>query len=143
MERSQEIEEAKEKIAQLRTVPLISVGRLLETPGSSLKLAPLVKALVLLGVNPGGCDLDVQTFRGIPWTDLIDFVTCEWQHQASDFQAKLIEKNYRVQSRLYFGSLFYSLEASGIGYLTFRIAGKQRVGWKEELPLPDVVPGNF
>lgn len=125
-----EIEEAKEKIAQLRTIPLVSVGRLLETPGSSLKLAPLVKALVLLGVNPGGCDLDVQTFRGTPWTDLIDFATCEWQHQASDFQAKLIEKNYRVQSRLYFGSLFYSLEASGIGYLTIP-DNREAKGWLE------------
>lgn len=114
----EEINEAREFIAKLNDVPLLSVKRLLETPGGSLNLPPLVKALVQLGVNPGGCDRDAQAFEGRPWTELIDFTAGQWQGQAHDFLNHLTGKNYQVQAHLYFGSLYFSLEASGIGYLT-------------------------
>lgn len=114
----EEIKEARLKLNKLTTQPLLSVRELLETPGTSQELAPLVKALVQLGVNPGGCDRDAQNYQGIPWTELIDFANWQWQGQAHDFQNYLMEKNYQVQAHLYFGSLYFSLEACGIGYLT-------------------------
>ncbi|MDB5284396.1 MAG: ATP-dependent helicase DbpA, partial [Bacteroidota bacterium] len=52
------------------------------------------------------------------WFDLFDFDNFKWLAGNPTFQESLVRGTYVQLSSLFFGSLFYSLEASGLGYLS-------------------------
>ena len=82
--------------------------------------APLIKSFIKLGVNPGGPDINLQKKPGtdIPWYKMFDFSKLKWTDDDPEFQKKIKVGTYIQLASLFFGNLFYSLEASGMGYLT-------------------------
>lgn len=100
---------------------LINVYNLVDIT-NSINLAPLLKRLVELGINPGGSEISLQTRllnnNFVPWFDLIDFTTYQWANGAdTSFINDLKEGSFEVLASMFFGSLFYSLESSSLGYV--------------------------
>ena len=119
----QDKEKALEKINQIRTKS-INVRELVDL-SPSFNLAPIVKNLSKLGVNPGGLNISIRQ-REIAkdvwkeWYDLIDYVTDEWKAQANlnSFIQEIRNNSFDELSQMFFGQLFYSFESSGFGYLS-------------------------
>jgi DEAD/DEAH box helicase domain-containing protein len=90
---------------------------------NSVNLAPLIKHLINLGINPGGNNISIQTrrlnSRFVPWYDLIDFRNYKWIAGADQtFINDLKEGTFSNLAAIFFGSLFYSFESSALGYVT-------------------------
>ena len=91
---------------------------------NNLNLAPLVKRLVELGINPGGNDIRLQTaIQGndiIPWYKVIQFENPQqWVRGVKDeFIEDIKNGTLKKMSNMFFASLFYSFESSALGYLT-------------------------
>lgn len=86
-------------------------------------LGPLLKELLSLGINPGGTDIKIQTSHQneiyVPWYDLINFETHKWKLSAADtFKTNVKNEAFENLASIFFGSLFYSLESSALGYLS-------------------------
>jgi hypothetical protein len=110
-------------LAQYRS-RTVSVRTLIDKT-NSLDLAPLIRRLVQLGINPGGNDLRIQrqqrNTQSVPWYDLIDFPNLRWLPGANPgYIADIKGGTYSNLSSILFGSLFYSFESSALGYLTVR-----------------------
>lgn len=91
---------------------------------NNLNLAPLVKRLAELGINPGGNDIRLQTAiqdnNKIPWYKVIQFENPQqWIKGVDDDFIKEIQKGtLGKMAGMFFASLFYSFESSALGYLT-------------------------
>ena len=91
---------------------------------SSEKLfeSELYTRLFDLGVNPAGCDWENQVYYNgqfsYPWYTLYKSSSSAGETIMADFKRnakEVIEKNL---SRIFFGRLVYSIESSGVGYIT-------------------------
>ncbi len=82
--------------------------------------APLIRNFIDLGVNPGGPSIHLQKIpqTNSPWFQMFDFKEKKWVNDNGVFQEEIKNGTYVQLSSLFFGNLFYSLEASGLGYLT-------------------------
>jgi Lhr-like helicase len=81
------------------------------------ELSDLEKEFYNLGVNPGGNDIEIQkpkTGDNRYWFDFID--SEQWTDV--DIKMKIREEMCKKLSEIFFGRLFYSLEASALGYLS-------------------------
>lgn len=102
----------------------ILVRDLIQITGESPKLAPLLGAMARIGVNPGGNDIDAQQFRKddrwVAWYQTIDFEKLEWKPgtELASFQESIRRSTYEELATVFFGRLFFSLESTGLGYLT-------------------------
>lgn len=109
-------------IKELRRVGLrlIKVEDLVETISNADECAPLVKEFLKLGVNPASPKIRYQKIphTNRPWSELFNFEDYCWETGNPDFQHELKTGIYIELASLFFGNLFYSLEASGLGYLT-------------------------
>jgi DEAD/DEAH box helicase domain-containing protein len=90
---------------------------------NNLNLAPLIRHLVELGINPGGNDINIQTrllnSRFVPWYELVDFTNLRWTLGAdASFMRDLKEGTFKNLASMFFGSLFYSIESSALGYVS-------------------------
>lgn len=90
---------------------------------NEIELAPLVKRLSQLGINPGGNNVAIQEQlldgNYVPWHQLIDFQRGEWRPGASSSFIDQIRKGtYANMASMFFGTLFYSFESSGLGYVS-------------------------
>ncbi|TDO29251.1 DEAD/DEAH box helicase [Sediminibacterium goheungense] len=89
---------------------------------NNLNLAPLVKRIAELGINPGGNDIRLQSTPDtkIPWYKVIQFENPQqWIEGVDDEFIKEIKKGtLRKMANMFFASLFYSFESSALGYLT-------------------------
>jgi DEAD/DEAH box helicase domain-containing protein len=90
---------------------------------NSVNLAPLIKHFVELGINPGGNDISLQTrlLNGnfVPWYDLIDFTNYQWISGADQTYINDLKKGaFSGLASMFFGSLFYSLESSALGFVS-------------------------
>lgn len=101
--------------------------------------APLIKRFIQLGVNPGGPAIQLQKIpqTNSPWFEMFDFIENKWVTDNRVFQEMIKNGTYVQLSGLFFGNLFYSLEASGLGYLTIQesqalIHNSARVGISSE-----------
>jgi len=120
----QEKENALEILNQIKK-GTIRIGELIDLP-RSLTLAPVVKRLVSLGVNPGGVDINLQQFpttnnRWEDWYKLIEFANePSWKNDANlkDFVDEIKKNSFKELSQMFFGQLFYSFESSGFGFLS-------------------------
>lgn len=114
-----------------RIVPLkvLFEGQENETPGL------LIQRLAGLGINPAGYDRDDQEYeyddKKHHWTEFFDFTSqpIKWK---SDSSQEVIDKRYtlisKVKSELceaFFDRLFYSIEASGLGYVCLNLPQEQ------------------
>lgn len=107
-----------EKIRQ----KIFSVRELVDIT-NSVNLAPLIRHLISLGINPGGNDITIQTRLlnndFVPWYDLIDFTNFQWIPGADQtFINDLKEGTFSNLASMFFGSLFYSFESSALGFVT-------------------------
>ena len=88
---------------------------------------PIVRKLLRLGVNPGGCSIGLQNFRwggrSHFWTELFDFESYDWNKSVaktdindaiSDIRASIIQSI----ARMLFSRLYFSFESSGLGWAT-------------------------
>ncbi|RYU92856.1 helicase-related protein [Emticicia agri] len=111
---------ALKKIKEIET-RIIKISDLIDYT-KSLDLAPLIKRLVDLGINPGGNDIKLQTTPDgkIPWYKLIEFENPQqWIEGIDDGFIREIKKGtLRKMANMFFASLFYSFESSALGYLT-------------------------
>lgn len=86
--------------------------------------APLIKRFVELGINPGGPSINLQEVQygdtTKQWYELFDFSLGaeKWVEDESNFRSEIERGTFVQLASLFFGNLFYSLEASGLGYLT-------------------------
>lgn len=98
---------------------IIKVEDLVHLSGSD-SCAPIVDSFIKLGVNPGGPRIDLQTIPNTddPWFDMFDFESSEWIRDNEMFRHSIEDGTYINLASLFFGNLFYSIEASGLGYLT-------------------------
>ncbi|AZA93632.1 ATP-dependent helicase [Chryseobacterium nakagawai] len=86
-------------------------------------LGPLLNKLLALGINPGGNDIKIQTSKqgniDLPWYELIDFKAQKWKLTTTDsFKTSINDEAFENLASIFFGSLFYSLESSALGYLS-------------------------
>lgn len=111
---------ALRKIQEIET-RIIKVRDLIDYT-NSLNLAPLIKRLAELGINPGGNDIRLQSTptTKIPWYKVIHFENPQqWVEGVDDEFIKEIQKGtLRKMANMFFASLFYSFESSALGYLT-------------------------
>ncbi len=111
---------ALRKIEEIET-RIIKVRDLIDYT-NNLNLAPLVKRIVELGINPGGNDIRLQLTPDtkIPWYRVINFENPQqWEEGVDDEFIKQIKKGtLQKMSNMFFASLFYSFESSALGYLT-------------------------
>lgn len=90
---------------------------------NSVNLAPLIRHLISLGINPGGNDITIQTrllnSQFVPWYDLFDFPNFQWAAGADPtFMRDMKEGTFSNLASMFFGSLFYSFESSALGFVT-------------------------
>jgi len=111
---------ALRKIQEIET-RIIKVRDLIDYT-NNLNLAPLVKRLAELGINPGGNDIRLQSTpdKKLPWYKVIHFENPQqWVEGVDDEFIRDIKKGtLRKMSNMFFASLFYSFESSALGYLT-------------------------
>jgi DEAD/DEAH box helicase domain-containing protein len=111
-------DEALGFIAELeaRTIPVRSLIRSL----SPEECAPFIAGMIAIGANPAGLDIAFQknSETGESWEKMFDFVTRHWKNVDGAFYKKINSEVFTNLGSLFFGNLFYSLEASGLGYLT-------------------------
>ncbi|MDG7001671.1 MAG: DUF1998 domain-containing protein, partial [Nitrososphaerota archaeon] len=121
------IDDARREILEIqvrgrdRCVPVSSL--LPDTPDCG----PIVRRLLELGVNPGGCKLDLQNFSWAgnehSWTDVFDFQEMAWNNSIPQIDigpARGAIRN-RIEdsiARLLFSRLYFSFESSGLGWAT-------------------------
>jgi DEAD/DEAH box helicase domain-containing protein len=115
---------ALDKINQFRR-KLVNVRELVDL-SPSFNLAPIVKNLAKLGVNPGGLNISIRQKEiangvWVDWYDLIDFLDEPiWKAQTNlnSFIQEIRNNSFDELSQMFFGQLFYSFESSGFGYLS-------------------------
>jgi len=115
-------ENANKTLMQYRELT-ISVQELVDL-SPSLNLAPIIRALVRIGVNPGGVNIAIQQkeiANGIweDWYNLINGLT-EWKSQPNlnSYIREIRNNAFDELSQMFFGQLFYSFESAGFGYLS-------------------------
>jgi len=92
----------------------------------------IVKRLLQVGLNPGGCELDFQNFQDTHWTQLFDWEQYNWKQGEIagkvDAAIKLFGGTVSGQNescgviiknmaQLFFSRLYFSFESSGLGWL--------------------------
>lgn len=99
-----------------RTIRVYDLIHLMNTN----ECAPLIKSFIRLGVNPGGASINLQNIprSNTPWFSMFDFEAGIWTNDNPEFQEEIKRGSLVQLANLFFGNLFYSLEASGLGYLT-------------------------
>lgn len=73
-----------------------------------------------LGVNPAGCDWEVQKIKQIPWFDIPKHRTNN--EILSEFKERSLPAIKAQISSLFFGRLYYGLESSGIGTVCVQLS---------------------
>lgn len=110
MEAITELEKIRQRI--IKVEDLVSSG--------NENCAPLIERFIKLGVNPGGPSIDIQTIPGTDdaWFEMFDFENKKWIRENVAFRTNIEDGTFINLASLFFGNLFYSLESSGLGYLT-------------------------
>ena len=119
------VNEANNRLQEIRNAGqnrCILISSLLPDSGSC---GTLIKCFLELGVNPAGNDLEVQNFKWDQathhWTELFDFAKKSWAPGLPSTtvdapQNKMIDTLLDSIGDLFFGRLYFGLEASGLGW---------------------------
>lgn len=86
---------------------------------SNFEKSELFKLLIDLGVNPAGCDWDVQQIK-VTGSDPIKWYNVDFsdQNQISELRGKCIDKIRKALANVVFGKLYFGIESAGIGFVT-------------------------
>lgn len=118
---NQRKQDALQKIKEINA-RIIKVHDLVDET-NSINLAPLIKQLAGLGINPGGNDIRLQKAllhgNKIHWYEVINFENNTWINGAGQEYIDSIKTGtFSKLATMFFATLFYSLEGSALGYLT-------------------------
>lgn len=87
----------------------------------------VISNFIRLGINPAGCDKEFQRIdtaeNNLSWTNLYDDINNKWiiEYHGDDLTRYVTEVQNHLKrniSQAFTGSLFYSLEASGVAFLS-------------------------
>lgn len=115
-------QKAERKIAEIKT-KIFKVYDLVDEVNST-NLAPLVRQIVSLGMNPGGNDIKLQKAlkndgSTVHWYEVIDFTNPPaWLDTGDSFIKNIKDGTFSKLANMFFATLFYSFEGSGLGYVT-------------------------
>ncbi|MCB0851662.1 MAG: hypothetical protein KDD63_05550, partial [Bacteroidetes bacterium] len=117
----EQIVQSRQMIRDIRA-GIVKVKSLVSKPNSE-DCAPLIRALIELGINPGGPNISLQkiSMQGgtADWWQVFDFNAFKWiRDDQFGYRQRITDGIYQSLGRVFFGNLFYSLENSGLGYLT-------------------------
>ena len=104
-----------------RTVPIFL---LLPPPNNVDDCGDLIRRFLMLGVNPAGNNVLMQTFgwerQWHPWTELFDFNNLNWRKglpQGAQFGRGMISDSLlSALCDLFFGRLYFGFESAGLGF---------------------------
>ena len=94
---------------------------------------PIVKRLLQLGVNPGGCSINLQSFywagKDHFWTEVFDFNDLNWSARVAQTEIHSAITDIRTHirqsiARLLFSRLYFSFESSGLGWAAISNSGQ-------------------
>jgi len=110
--------DALEKVRRIKN-KIVRVRDLIHLTNTN-ECAPIIKQFLTLGVNPAGPSIYLQHVpqTDTPWYAMFDFTNYQWTNDNREFQQELSNSTLTQLGKLFFGNLFYSLESSGLGYLT-------------------------
>jgi len=126
------IKEAKSRLNQIRMEGAQRTIKVSDIMPVSADCGPLVSRLVSLGINPAGNDIEVQRFKwggrdDHHWIELFDMGNLNWKsgiRQDRELQSETSEPRRKIESNIiaslgqtFFGRLYFSFEAAGIGWL--------------------------
>lgn len=118
------VHDANNRLERIRKVGrerCILIGSLLPNSNSC---GTLIKRFLELGINPAGNDLKVQEFKWDQfthhWTELFDFTNNDWAQglptSIDKAKNKIVDGLLDSIGDLFFGRLYFGLEASGLGW---------------------------
>ena len=97
-----------DKANYIKLNDLLSPGNLLDSE--------LYKRLFEIGVNPAGCDWEHQIIEDCKWFEIANADA----NTINIFEGKSSKSILEKMATLFYGRLFYNLEATGIGYVTIK-----------------------
>ncbi|HHX70185.1 MAG TPA: DEAD/DEAH box helicase [Gallicola sp.] len=83
----------------------------------------VIREMLKFGLNPGGPFISIQKFSNKPWYKFFNFETFNYNETIDGFnnvKYKIDRQIERNIAGLIFGRLFYSFEASGLGFATIQ-----------------------
>ncbi|MFH1486981.1 MAG: helicase-related protein, partial [Chloroflexota bacterium] len=103
----------------------LEVLSLLPPAADRQECGPLIRRLIGIGTNPGGCDLLYQEFRYDQryhhWANLFDFEARRWSgslpQTAETAKDRLQGRVIRGLCDVFYGRLYFSMESAGLGFL--------------------------
>lgn len=126
------VKTAKNTLDEIRAEGVERTIRVSDMMPNDADCGPLVSRLVHVGINPAGNDIEVQrfTWKGNDdhqWTELFDMERFNWRPevaQAGSLQIETSEPRMKIKGNIiaslgqsFFGRLYYSFEAAGLGWL--------------------------
>ena len=131
------IENAK-IIGRERTVP---ISLLLPPPDEVKNCGVLIRRLLDCGVNPAGNDILLQEFAWEKqyhhWTILFDFESFTWKQglpQGAHYgRERIIMALNGTLCDLFFGRLYFGIEASGLGWVKLNLCREQLVEFSDRV----------
>lgn len=100
----------------------------------------VIREMLKLGVNPGGPFVSIRNINNKPWYVFFDFQNATFKQTEDgwqDAQSVIIRKIEQNIAGLIFGRLYFSFEASGLGFPTIQ----NNEFLKQKADLLDITPG--
>lgn len=132
--RKKDAEESLNKILE-KTFP---INELIYDASNHKYTGLLINEFIKLGINPGGPSIDIQKHNNEDWFSIFDTSTnpAEIRGDNSSFINEIKRELYKIlANKILFGRLFYSLESSGLGYVTVSPSykGENEIGLNPQL----------
>ncbi|MBD3320974.1 MAG: DEAD/DEAH box helicase, partial [Chitinivibrionales bacterium] len=113
-----------------KTVP---ISLLLPPPNNVDDCGDLIRRFLMLGVNPAGNNVLMQTFgwdrQWHPWTGLFDFDSLNWRQglpQGAQFgRGRISDSLLSALCDLFFGRLYFGFESAALGFPKLRLDNSQ------------------
>ena len=142
-----EIEKARQAIDAAKARGrdgIVPIAIVLPPPDDLQDCGVLIRRLIELGVNPAGNDVLLQKFgwdgQYHPWMTLFDFGNLTWQQglpQGAHYaRERVVNTLLRTLCDLFFGRLYFGLEAAGLGWIKLETNAERLEGLSARASLP-------
>ena len=118
-----------EAIRRMGVDRIVPISLLLPPPNNVDDCGDLIRRFLMLGVNPAGNNVLMQTFgwerQWHPWTELFDFVGLNWRQglpQGAQFgRGRISDRLLSALCDLFFGRLYFGFESAALGFPRLRL----------------------